>query len=229
MRLYKLIINNLVMLRDFLSIRFRQKRFELFRHMVEFMPKPLEILDIGGTLDFWEKMHYSDIKDIHITLFNIRDLEISRPGFKCMVGDARCMQQFEDKQLDIAFSNSVIEHLFDFESQQRMAKEVMRVGKSYFVQTPNRHFPLEPHFLIPFFQYLPLRFRIWLVLKFKLGWQDFETVEENVDFVKGIRLLTKKDMQLLFPGAKIHTEKFLGLTKSFVAYDSLTDQQESMR
>lgn len=57
------------------------------------------------------------------------------------------MKQFQDNEFDAVFSNSVIEHVGDYEAQRQMANEIMRVGKRYFVQTPNFYFPIEPHIL----------------------------------------------------------------------------------
>ena len=71
------------------------------------------------------------------------------------VGDAVDMPGISDGAFDVVFSNSVIEHVETYENQRRMAAEIRRVGRRYFVQTPNRHFPLEPHFLVPGFQLLP--------------------------------------------------------------------------
>jgi hypothetical protein len=36
--------------------------------------------------------------------------------------------------------------------------------------------------------------------------------------VASIRLMKKREVEALFPNAKIYEEKFLGLVKSFVAY-----------
>ena len=52
---------------------------------------------------------------------------------------------------DIVHSNSVIEHLYNFENQKKMASEIIRVGQKYIVQTPNKYFFLEPHYLASFF------------------------------------------------------------------------------
>lgn len=74
-------------------------------------------------------------------------------------GDATDLREYEDKSFNLVFSNSVIEHVGDFTAQRKMAKEMMRVGKHCYLQTPNRYFPLEPHFLFPCFQFLPIRLR----------------------------------------------------------------------
>ena len=128
------------------------------------------------------------------------------------------MSQFAANSFDVVFSNSVIEHLGDYENQRRMADEVRRVGRRYFVQTPNKRFPIEPHFLVPWFQYLPVGARTWLINRFDVGWYrripDRSVARAEVE---SIQLLTRKRFSALFPEATIHSEKFAGLTKSFVA------------
>ncbi|MEM2045934.1 MAG: class I SAM-dependent methyltransferase, partial [Candidatus Bathyarchaeia archaeon] len=57
-----------------------------------------------------------------------------------IIGDARCMP-FKDKSFDVVFSNSVIEHVGNYDDQKMCAEEIRRVGKCYFVQTPNFYFP----------------------------------------------------------------------------------------
>jgi hypothetical protein len=95
----------------------------------------------------------------------------------------------------------------------------MRVGKRYWVQTPNKRFPHEPHFIFPFFQYLPNALRAQMVNRFDVGWYkripDLAAARAEVE---SIQLLTGKKFSALFPGATIHREKLGGLTKSFVAY-----------
>ena len=53
------------------------------------------------------------------------------------------------------YSNSVIEHLHEFDQQKRFADEVRRVGRKLWVQTPARGFFVEPHLITPFIHYLP--------------------------------------------------------------------------
>ena len=205
---------------DTLATRLRRERFSLFKSLVASVPRPLSILDVGGTQPFWEGMGFIGDDDVRITLLNLSKVEVDYPSFTSVAGDARDMSEFKDKQFDVVFSNSVIEHVGTRHDQQRMAREVMRLGQRYFVQTPNRFFPIEPHFLFPFFQFLPLRLRVFLVSHFDMGWHTkAANRREAVELASSIRLLTERELRGMFPGAKIFREKFLGLNKSFIAYD----------
>ena len=76
------------------------------------------------------------------------------PNMHWVQGDG-CDLQYADGEFDICFSNSTIEHLHTYGNQQRFAAEVRRVGQSYYVQTPARSFPFEPHWLGFFIHWLP--------------------------------------------------------------------------
>ena len=128
------------------------------------------------------------------------------------------MRQFTDKQFDVVFSNSVIEHVGTYEDQTCMAREVQRVGKRYFIQTPNFYFPIEPHFLFPFFQFLPVAWKILLVERFNVRYR-YKEIKEALSEARIIRMLTKKELRQLFPGATLYEERFLGFVKSFIAYE----------
>jgi len=133
-------------------------------------------------------------------------------------GDARSMTQFGDAEFDVVYSNSVIEHVGTRGDQAAMAREVRRVGRRYFVQTPNLWFPLEPHFIFPGFQFLPLDWRVWLVQRRALG--HIGRYPERGDaerVVRSIRLLAARDLHSLFPDATLHRERIFGITKSVMA------------
>ncbi|MBW4634651.1 MAG: class I SAM-dependent methyltransferase [Iphinoe sp. HA4291-MV1] len=209
---------------DSLAIKLRRKRFALFKSLLDSLPTPIKILDVGGRIDLWQNTDLWDVvdKDIEITIINL-DFEIDNSVYsniKQVSGDARNMQQFRDKEFDVVFSNSVIEHVGSFQDQLQMSREVMRVGKRYFIQTPNLYFPIEPHFIFPFFQFLPVGLRVFLLNHFDLGWiQKIPDKEKAKEMVTGIRLLSKMELAKLFPKSNMYEEKFLGLTKSFTAYD----------
>ena len=202
-----------------LATRMRAARFSLFISLLGSIKGHVDILDIGGTQSFWNLMGGGDLGDISITLLNIEHQDVASDKFISAVGDARNMPRFGTRSFDVVFSNSVIEHVGTYDDQRRMANEVMRVGKRYFIQTPNKRFPLEPHFLFPWFQYLPGEARAQMVHRFSVGWYkripDIRAARAEVD---SVRLLTKRQFSALFPGASIHVERFAGLAKSFVAY-----------
>jgi hypothetical protein len=77
-----------------------------------------------------------------------------------------------------------------------MAEEVRRVGKCYYVQTPNYYFPIEPHWLFPFFQFLPFPLKIFLSKNFDLGnYKKCKSETEAIVRVNRIRLLTETEMK----------------------------------
>jgi Methyltransferase domain len=203
-----------------LASRMRRARFGLFLSLLKRLEGHAEILDVGGTQEFWDVMTGGQPGDVTVTLFNTERQRTTSPKFVSAVGDARSMIEFADKSYDVVFSNSVIEHVGDYGQQRQMANEIIRVGKRYFVQTPNKRFPLEPHFLFPWFQYLPTAVRAQMVHRFNMGWyRKIEDLEAARAEVESIQLLTRRRFADLFPGAKLHIEKFAGLTKSFVAYN----------
>ena len=199
--------------------RMRRRRFELFTGLLDRIGTPVRILDVGGREGFWRQMGFADAEGVEIVLVNLERQRTDRPNFRCTTGDARSMPQFEDDEFDVAFSNSVIEHVGDWRDQGEMAREVMRIGRSFFVQTPNHRFPVEPHYLAPGFQFLPIGVRAGLIQRFSLGHVErIPDAEAARAHVERIRLLRREEVRELFPGATIYEERLLGLTKSFVAY-----------
>lgn len=203
-----------------LGRRWRRKRFALFEALIAPLPRPLRILDVGGTQQFWQDMGFLGARDIAIVLLNVSHDAPPRANFTTVIGDATDMREFADGEFDIVFSNAVLEHVGDFAQQQRMAREVRRVGKRYFVQTPNRYFPIEPHFFsIPYFQLLPFRVKVFLVRHFEIGWYPrLRDEHEAREAVRMVRLLSRRDLRRIFPGATLYGERLYGLTKSYTAY-----------
>lgn len=202
-----------------LASRSRSKRFEFFKSELNKLPRPLKILDIGGTQEFWEMMGFVNEAGVEIYLLNLEKTPVSYPNFKSLKGDARDLSEFEDGSFDVVFSNSVIEHLFTWENQVKMAQEMIRVGKNHFVQTPNFWFPIEPHFVFPFFQFLPLAVRERLVHHFNLGHhKKYPDMKVAREIVREVKLLSKNEFKKLFPDFNFYDDKFMGLNKSFVAY-----------
>ena len=100
-----------------------------------------------------------------------------------------------------SYCSSVIEHVPPAR-RAAFAREIRRVGRGWFVQTPAWSFPIEPHALLPFAHWLPARLRrpYW-----RLGaagdWEE-------------ISLLERVEIEALFGPAL--AERVGPLTKSWV-------------
>lgn len=87
----------------------------------------------------------------------------------------------------------------------------------WWVQTPNRGFPLEAHWLFPFFQFLPVAVRIFLTRKWPLGHRHARSRHEAALLVQEVNLLGRNELRRHFPESEIWVERAAGLPKSIVA------------
>ena len=202
-----------------LGNQFREKRFSFFLKKINKLPKPVCILDVGGKINFWENRDLAGNLNYKITIVNFEKEKSQYSNIKTLIGDATDLSQFVDKSFDIVHSNSVIEHLYNFNNQSKMASEIVRVGKKYIVQTPNKYFFLEPHYLLPFFQFIPDKLKYLILTKTKLS--RLKKWDKNFakQYINEIRLLSLKEMKILFPKSKIYFEKFIGMNKSFTMHN----------
>lgn len=181
-----------------LAARARARRHAQFeRHLG--LGETDRILDVGcgrGGLAAMDQVH-------EVTGLDARD-----PGFyagsRLVVGDARAMP-FADSEFDVVWCNSLIEHI-DPADRAKVAAEIRRVAPRWWVQTPNRWFPVEPHVLLPLFQFLPrgARRRLW---RFGASGEPFHDIP----------LLDARELKALFPESRIVRERFGPLTKSLIA------------
>jgi hypothetical protein len=173
------------------------------------------VLDIGGSAFNWTLLPSRP----QVTILDIFEHPDKVDWAMYMVGDG-CHTDFPSASFDVVFSNSVIEHVGGIERQRQFAAECMRCGRGFFVQTPNKWFPFDTHTLMPFAHWLPQKlFRKLIPLSprfvvFKPGPDDLE------DF-SNMRLLSRRNLQELFPNAEIIEEKFCGITKSLIAVYAL--------
>jgi hypothetical protein len=176
------------------------------------------VLDVGGAPQTWEGLAVRP----RVTLLNSPRTREEMSGAKSWVaGDGR-MLPFRDGAFDVVFSNSVIEHVGDAAHQRQFAAETMRVGRAYWVQTPNRWFPVEQHLLTPIVHWLPKglqrvvveRFTVWeMVVKPSADRREFYLRH----FLEEVRLLGAAELRQFFPGARVIRERFGGWTKSLIA------------
>ena len=179
----------------------------------------VRIIDVGGTVSFWEQRKWSGRDDIQITLVNLSPQTSRYENIVPVVADATDLSRFDDCSFDVAFSNSVIEHLGSYENQAAMGREMQRVASAFWLQTPNFWFPIEPHFLVPGWQWLPFRLRVEILRRFDCGWRartrDYTRARH---LVAEIRLMKRSELARIFPNATLVRERFGLLTKSWIAY-----------
>lgn len=194
------------------QVYFRTRRMRRFEAM--FQPaSTTRIIDVGGYEFNWTLIDAAP----EVLLLNL-DSEDRRDGrFHKVRGDGRQLP-YGDNTFDIAYSNSVIEHVGDAGDQDSFAAEIRRVAPRYYVQTPNRWFVIEPHLIAAGIHLLPRRLTRRLVRWLSVwGWVTRPDQAAIDELLASIRLLDRKRMQQLFPDAEIHAEKFLGMTKSLIA------------
>src|SRR5215471_18488533 len=163
------------------------------------------MLDLGGSPGIWECVSVP----LEITLLNIPgalslgEFEITQPPrlrhhtFRVIEGDACNVEQFGDRSFDLVFSNSVIEHVGPPPKQAEFAHEVLRLGRSYWVQTPSKWFPIEAHTGMPSYWFYPAWF---------------------ADYIDATRVLSRRRLAELFPNGRTRVEYFIGFPKSYVLY-----------
>jgi SAM-dependent methyltransferase len=205
-----------------LQRRFRARRMALLARTIGLTPH-MQVLDVGGTIDIWR---LAPVMPRLVLLNQARARYEIGSGATVVLGDGASLP-FADQSFDLVFSNSVIEHVGSRDEQARFAAEIARVGKQYWVQTPNRYFPIEQHLWTPFIHWLPRpwqaaaleRFSVWRIL-------TRATPEQREFYMShyrnSIRLLGASDLRDLFPGTSILRERFLGWTKSLIAWSGVT-------
>ena len=199
--------------------KIRDRRFRFFDSKLSALrTRPITILDVGGTEDFWRLRGLADHDQYKITVLNLELISTTAANIQGVKGNATDLGEYGDNSFDIVFSNSVIEHLYTWENQEKMAAEVRRVGVHYFIQTPNKYFPMEPHYLVPFFDLLPRGLKLWILTKTSWALKRRWTEEEAQTSVDEIQLLSFRKFQQLFPGSQMYKERLFGLVKSFTAH-----------
>lgn len=210
---------------DSVGSKFRAKRIEpLLSILADVYAKHgcVNIVDMGGTHTYWNIIAGDILSkyNVHITLINLPG-SVTQTGderFTYVEGDCRDLSFIDDNAFHIAHSNSVIEHVGDWEGMTKFAREVSRIAPAYFVQTPNFWFPVEPHCMTPFFHWLPRQMRVFLIQKLNVGnWGKQNSVDAAVKTIDSAQLLNKSMFAELFKDASHFTEKFLLMPKSLIA------------
>lgn len=208
------------------SLRFKLRKnrskhvVSLVKHIVSSEEiKVFRICDLGGTYRYWNVFPFEEFPDttFEISLVNImkksfkQEVQFKNVRFISMIGDGCKMDSTETDHYHICHSNSVIEHVGNWGRIKAFVQESKRIGKYFYVQTPNYWFPVEPHYMLPFVHFLPRPFHTSSLRLFK--GLNFDRATENFD---ENRMLSRNEFKYLFPDSDHFTEWFV-LPKSFIA------------
>jgi SAM-dependent methyltransferase len=202
---------------DVLFRLFRPRRVRMFFRLFG-ITENTRILDVGGTHYWWKLAGELGLPVPRVTVVNLTPPPAGlAPCVRWVRADARALP-FKAGAFDIAFSNSLIEHLDAPGGRARFAAEIHRIAARWWVQTVDFRFPVEPHYLAPVIHWLPpeVRRRIvrWCT---PWGWMERPTQQRCDQVVREIHILHLPELRRLFPGSRILVERFLALPKSIIA------------
>jgi hypothetical protein len=197
--------------------RFRQNRNEEFKRRFPNLAD-MQVLDLGGTAVSWRVL---GLRPSKVTIVNLdHDAGPYEPWMDIVNADA-CIGGFG--KYDLVFSNSLLEHLGGHARRQQFVDVVRESASSWWIQTPYRYFPIEPHWIFPGFQFLPFRARLLIC-------QHWSTLHEPArkdraeaaELVASTELISATEMRTYFPESEIWYERIAGLPKSLVAIKTKT-------
>lgn len=197
-----------------LAAKARRRRWQLFASYFPDFPD-FHVLDLGGRPEFWRQM---DKPPASVTVVNLEDTTANEAWITTVRGDAcNPPREVQSRQFDLIFSNSLIEHLGGIANRQRCSDFIRGAADRYWVQTPYRYFPLEPHWVFPGFQFLPLSVRTSVTQRWPLGHMQRQDRAQAVAEASWVELVSITEMHTLYPDGEILFERFAGLVKSLIA------------
>lgn len=175
----------------------------------------MTVLDLGGEPPFWRSFA---VRPASVTVLNLLSFDDDEPWLDTVVGDG-CDPPAEvaSRRYDLVISNSVIEHVGGHVQRQRFADVVHRAADRHWVQTPYRYFPVEPHWVFPAMQFLPLRLRAEVTRRWPLSPGRADNLSEAVANAASVELLSLTEMRAYFPESSFWYERIGGLIKSVTA------------
>jgi hypothetical protein len=198
-----------------LGDRKRAQRWGWFRETFPDLEK-MSVVDLGGRAESWLR---APVRPALVHVINLESQPSDPPSWIRV--DQANVCDLPDTILtgtyDLVFSNSVIEHVGGHTQRQRFADTVHKLADRHWIQTPYRYFPIEPHWLFPGFQFLPLTVRGEISRRWPLVHTRSESHVDGVRAALEVELLSRTEMALYFPGSELRIERAMGMVKSLIA------------
>jgi hypothetical protein len=176
----------------------------------------MSVVDLGGDPHTW--MH-SPVHPKHVHVLNIEPLDTDIPDWIATDYANACdlPESIASRRYDLVFSNSVLEHVGGHERRARFAENAHKLADAHWIQTPYRYFPVEPHWVAPGMQFMPIRARAAMARRWPLAHVRSSGLTDALDGVLWTELIDRTQMRYLFPDSTIRNERLAGLTKSIIA------------
>lgn len=220
MGIYENLRKKMIQIASAYGIKKRTELVSLFKAKCHLCSEDI-LLDLGGPTAGYEEL--SELCKYMIVVNLDRNVLIRTKSQKIqrILGDGRWLP-LTDKAVDFVVSNATLEHV-PKKDWMLFASEIIRVArKGYFISTPNFWSPIEPHYLIPFFQFVPERVRKFLTKHVQLGWM-------GKDSYHPISLPKVGELKRLFPNARVFSLGFTYLAalwvKRFEVNEGISDKR----
>lgn len=197
----------------------RARRWQVLQRLFPDMTD-MSVVDLGGTVESWRR---APVRPANVTVVNLTEPgEWDEPWLVPVLGDACAARSVLTAaalptSYDLTFSNSLIEHVGGHAKRVELAREVKSLSTYHWVQTPYRYFPIEPHWLFPFMQHLPVRAKAIVADRWPLTNVRPSSRKEATSEVMWTELISITEMAAYFPDSRIVRERLAGLTKSISA------------
>lgn len=194
----------------------RARRWDWFR--AEFPGiESMSVVDLGGTVEAWLRAPVRP-GSVHVVNLAPEPAASLPPWIRTDTADACALpDRVLSRSYDLVFSNSVLEHVGGHAQRARFADAVHKLARLHWIQTPYRYFPVEPHWLFPGFQFLPLAARAQVSLRWPLMHTKSGSKDDALAAALWVELVSRSELRYLFPTSVIRAERLAGITKSLIA------------
>jgi hypothetical protein len=199
--------------------RHRARRWDLVAARFPDLAR-MEVVDLGGTVEAWRR---APVRPARVTVVNLFEPGDSDESWLVPVtGDACAAREALERagraqRYDLVFSNSLIEHVGGHAQRAALATEIRELAPRHWVQTPYRYFPVEPHWLFPGLQFLPMGLRARVAAAWPMAHTKPESAAQAMAEVQWTELIGVAELRAYFPRSHVLRERALGVTKSIVA------------
>jgi hypothetical protein len=198
-----------------MAARYRLRRWAMFSSTFPDIEQ-MTVLDLGGRVESWRR---APVRPLHVHVVNLEPADPDPPNWiQVDCADACALpSSIRARHYDLVFSNAVLEHVGGHAKRLAFAAAVSQASQRHWIQTPYRYFPVEPHWLFPWFQQLPVATRAFISQRWPLLHSPSADRQDALSAVMQVELLGQTEMGYYFPDSAILSERIGPLIKSLIA------------